>query len=161
MLVLLTEPLANVALAFTPTSYFALGVLGLSVIASLSGASLVKGLIAGVVGLMIATIGTDPVSGVNRFTFGSPELLSGVPPILIMVGLFAVSELLMQSSEPDWEKAAQAQVRIKIPSRAVWRRIAFPQALGSVIGTFEGITPGAGGTVASFLAYNEARRWSP
>ena len=66
VLVVLTEPLARIALAFTPPAYFALGVLGLSVIASLSGGSLIKGMIAGVIGLMIATIGTDPVSGVPR-----------------------------------------------------------------------------------------------
>src|SRR3954470_2415671 len=107
VLVLLTERLSSVALAFTPPSYFALGMLGLSVIASLGGESLIKGLMAGVVGLMIATIGTDPVTGLNRFTFNSPELLSGIPPILVMVGLFAVSELFVQSGEPGWEQTAQ------------------------------------------------------
>src|SRR5918999_529168 len=100
VLVLLTEPLSSLALAFTPTSYFALGVLGLSVIASVSGDSLVKGLMAGLLGLMISAIGTDPVTGVNRFTFNSPELLSGIPPILVMVGLFAIGELLTQSGAP-------------------------------------------------------------
>ena len=160
VLVLLTRPLARLALAFTPTSYFALGVLGLSVIASLSGDSLVKGLMAGVLGLMIATVGTDPVTGLNRFTFDSPELLSGIPPILVMVGLFAISELLVQSGEPGWEKADGTSTRIRFPSPAMWRRLAMPQAIGSVIGTIEGIMPGGGGTISSFLAYNEARRWS-
>jgi putative tricarboxylic transport membrane protein len=160
VLVLLTERLSSVALAFTPTSYFALGVLGLSVIASLAGESLVKGLMAGLMGLMIATVGTDPVAGLNRFTFNSPELLSGIPPILVMVGLFAMSELFVQSGEPGWEKAATGSVRIRFPNRAIWRRIALPQAIGSVIGTFEGIMPGGGGAISSFLAYNEARRWS-
>ena len=70
VLVLLAQPLSEVALAFTPTSYFALGVLGLSVIGSVSGDSLVKGLMAALLGLMISAIGTDPVTGVNRFTFG-------------------------------------------------------------------------------------------
>src|SRR3954471_15366064 len=96
MLVLLTEPLARVALAFTPPAYFALGVLGLSVIASLSQGSVLKGLMAGIIGCMIATIGTDPISGVPRFTFGTPDLLAGIRPILIMVGLYAVSEMLIQ-----------------------------------------------------------------
>jgi len=160
VLVLLTEPLASVALAFTPTSYFALGVLGLSVIGSVSGDSLVKGLMAAVAGLMISTIGTDPVTGVSRFTFGSPELLSGIPSILLMVGLFALGELLAQSGEPGWEKAPRAAARIRFPGPAMWRRIARPQAIGSVMGTFEGIMPGGGGTISAFLAYNEARRWS-
>jgi putative tricarboxylic transport membrane protein len=149
-----------VALAFKPTSYFALGILGLSVIASLSGDSLIKGLMAGIMGLMIATVGTDPVAGMNRFTFGSPELLSGIPPILVMVGLYAVSEILVQGSEPAWEKATRSDARIRFPSRAMWKRLAIPQTIGSIIGTFEGIMPGAGGTISAFLAYNEAQRWS-
>jgi putative tricarboxylic transport membrane protein len=160
VLVLLTEPLSRVALAFTPTSYFALGVLGLSVIASVSGDSLVKGLMAGLLGLMIATIGTDSVTGVSRFTFDSPELLSGIPPILVMVGLFAIGELLAQSGAPGWEQASASAARIRFPGPATWRRIARPQAIGSLMGTFEGIMPGGGGTISAFLAYNEARRWS-
>jgi len=160
VLVLLTRPLSRVALAFTPTSYFALGVLGLSVIASVSGESLTKGLMAGLIGLMIATVGTDPVTGLNRFTFGSPELLSGIPSILVMVGLFAIGELLAQSGETGWQQADAASTRIRFPSPAIWRRIARPQAIGSVMGTIEGIMPGGGGTISAFLAYNEARRWS-
>ena len=160
VLVLLTEPLSRLALAFTPAAYFALGVLGLSVIATVSGDSLVKGLMAGVLGLMISTVGTDPVTGLNRFTFDSPELLSGIPPILVMMGLFAICELFVQSGQPGWEKAARASARIRFPGPALWRRIALPQMIGSIIGTFEGIMPGGGGTISAFLAYNEARRWS-
>ena len=77
-----------------------------------------------------------------------------------MVGLYAMSELLVQCGEPGWEQATRASARIRFPGPALWRRIALPQAIGSVIGAFEGIMPGAGGTVASFLSYNEARRWS-
>ncbi|MBI2186959.1 MAG: tripartite tricarboxylate transporter permease [Acidobacteria bacterium] len=160
VVVLLAEPLSTVALAFTPQAYFALGVLGLSVIASLARESLLKGLMAGVLGLMIATIGTDPVTGLNRFTFGSAELLSGIPPLLVMVGLFAVGELLAQSGETGWGQTVAERARIRFPGPAVWRRIALPQAIGSVIGAFEGMMPGGGGAVSSFLAYNEARRWS-
>jgi putative tricarboxylic transport membrane protein len=160
VLFLLTEPLSTVALAFTPAAYFALGMLGLSVIASLSRESLVKGLMAGVLGLMISTIGTDPVTGLNRFTFDSPELLSGIPPILVMVGVYAIGELLAQSAEPGWRQAARERARIHFPRPTMWRRIALPQAIGSMIGTFEGMMPGGGGAISSFLAYNEARRWS-
>jgi putative tricarboxylic transport membrane protein len=160
MLVLMTGPLARVALAFTPPAYFGLGILGLSVIASLGGKSLLKGLIAGVLGFMVATIGTDPVSGVPRFTFGSPDLLGGIRPILVMVGLFAVSELMAQVTEPPWARADQRAARLKLPDWATWKRMFKPQAIGTVIGTFEGVTPGAGGTIAAFLSYNEARRWS-
>jgi putative tricarboxylic transport membrane protein len=159
LLVLLSEPLAGVALAFTPPAYFALGILGLSVIASLSGASLVKGLIATVLGLMIATIGTDPVSGISRFTFGSSELLSGIKPILIMVGLFAMSELLMQASKLEDARVKTAP-RIQFPDNKMKKRLVIPQVIGGVVGGFEGVMPGAGGTIASFMSYNEAKRWS-
>jgi putative tricarboxylic transport membrane protein len=160
MLVLLTKHLAAVALAFTPAAYFSLGVLGLSVIAGLSGGSLLKGVIAAMIGLTISFIGSDPVSGVSRFTFGSADLLGGIKPILIMVGLFAVTEMLTQINEPQWAKANKSAARLKLPDWAMTKRIWKPQALGAVIGTVEGVTPGAGGTIAAFLAYSEAKRWS-
>lgn len=160
MLVLLTEPLARVALSFTPMAYFALGVLGLSVIASLAGESLIKGMAAGIIGLMIATVGSDPISGIPRFTFDQADLLDGIPPILVMVGLFAVSELLQQSSMGEWRKTDRNMTRLRFPNAALRRRLIKPQLFGSVIGTFEGVMPGAGGTIASFMSYNEARRWS-
>lgn len=160
MLILLSEPLAEVALAFTPMAYCALGVLGLSVIVSLSGNSLMKGLGAAVLGLMVATVGSDPISGVSRFTFGQPELLDGIAPIIVMVGLFAVSELLRQASAPVWEKPTGTGTQLKLPDGPMRRRLVKPQLLGSAIGTVEGVMPGAGGTIASFMSYNEARRWS-
>ncbi len=160
MLVLLTRPLADLALQFTPMSYFALGVLGLSVIASLAGESILKGLAAGLLGLMVATVGSDPISGVPRFTLGQAALLDGIAPILVMIGLFAVSELFLQSSQSAWEKAARESTRIRFPDGKMRRRLFKPQLIGSLVGTVEGVIPGAGGTIASFLSYNEARRWS-
>jgi putative tricarboxylic transport membrane protein len=77
-----------------------------------------------------------------------------------MVGLFAVSELIAQVIEPDWEKPAGRGARLKLPDWAMWKRLAKPNGIGAVIGAVEGATPGAGGSVAAFLAYNEARRWS-
>ncbi|MEO1470781.1 MAG: tripartite tricarboxylate transporter permease [Pseudomonadota bacterium] len=160
-LVIFTEPLASVALAFSFPAYFALGVLGLSVIASLSGGSLVKGLMAGIVGLMIASVGTDPLSGVGRFTFGQAELLSGIPFILVMVGLFAVSELMLQAGKPEGERRETVQTRIRLPTFRSWRKLWRSQGIGGGIGIFEGVMPGAGGSIAAFMSYNEARRWSP
>lgn len=160
MLILLTEPLSRLALLFTPASYFALGILGLSVIASLSGKSLLKGAAAAVLGLMVATIGTDPNSGVSRFTFGSPELLEGVAPIFVMVGLFAISELMTRSGIASDTMGAQEPIRIRLPSLSLMNRLKRSQSIGAMIGTFEGLMPGAGGSIASFLSYNEAKRWS-
>lgn len=160
VLVLATESLAKVALAFTPAAYFSLGILGLSVIAGLSGGSLLRGLIAACIGLMLSFIGSDPVSGVPRFTFGSADLLGGIKPILVMVGVFAVAEMLVQIGEPAWNKAIKSQAKLKLPNWAMSRRLAKPQAIGVAIGTVEGVTPGAGGTIAAFMAYSEAKRWS-
>jgi putative tricarboxylic transport membrane protein len=159
MLILLTEPLANIALLFTPMSYFGLGILGLSIIASLSGGSLLKGLIAAILGVMVATVGTDPISGVSRFTFGMPELLAGIKPILIMIGLFAVSELMRQSGIKSLEGATET-VRVRLPNWLTMRKMGKAQGIGCVVGTFEGLMPGGGGSIAAFLSYNEAKRWS-
>jgi putative tricarboxylic transport membrane protein len=160
MLVLMTEPLARFALLFRPTTYFGLGILGLSVIASLSGKSLLKGASAAVVGLMVSTIGTDPISGVSRFTFGSPDLLEGVTPLFVMVGLFAVTELMTRTGVPATGLKPSALVRVRLPRFSMMKKIARAQGIGCTVGSMEGLMPGAGGSVAAFIAYNEAKRWS-
>jgi putative tricarboxylic transport membrane protein len=159
-LIVFTEPLAKVALSFNFPAYFALGILGLSVIVSLSNGSLIKGLMAATLGLMVATVGTDPLSGVTRFTFGLPDLLTGIEYVIVMVGVFAVSELMMTANTPDWGKTDQRQTRIKLPTFAKWRKLWRAQGIGSGVGIFEGVMPGAGGSIAAFMSYNEARRWS-
>ena len=159
MLVMLTEPLSWLALLFTPASYFGLGILGLSVIASTSGGSLVKGLASATVGLMISTVGTDPISGVTRFTFNSADLLNGIEPVLVMVGLFAMTELMSQSGSRSVTKL-NGSIRIKLPSFGLMNRLKRSQFIGCLLGLFEGLTPGGGGSIAAFMSYNEARRWS-
>jgi putative tricarboxylic transport membrane protein len=160
MLILMTEPLSRLALQFRPTSYFGLGILGLSVIASLTGKSLLKGMAAATLGLMVSTIGTDPMSGVSRFTFGSPDLLEGIAPIFVMVGLFAVTELMMRSGVPPITINSATSIRVRLPKFPMMRKIARAQGVGCAVGSLEGLMPGAGGTLASFIAYNEAKRWS-
>ncbi|HUG62703.1 MAG TPA: tripartite tricarboxylate transporter permease, partial [Methylomirabilota bacterium] len=162
LLATLTKPLSGLALMFTPPAYFALGLLGLSIIASVSEGSMVKGLIAGVLGLMLATVGTDPLSGVTRFTFGEPELLEGVHFILVMLGVFAVAELMskLADNEPDDKLRPETVSKLQLPSLSKLWSLRRAQAIGWIVGALEGPVPGAGGTVASFLSYNEARRWS-
>ena len=159
MLILLTEPLSWLALAFTPPSYLGLGILGLSVIASMTGESLVKGLAAAVIGLMVSTIGADPISGVTRFTFDVPDLLNGIEPVLVMVGLFALTELMNQSGSSDLAQF-RTSVRIKLPTLSMMNKLKRSQMIGCIFGLFEGLTPGGGGAIAAFLSYNEAKRWS-
>jgi putative tricarboxylic transport membrane protein len=160
MLIVLTEPLSRLALLFKPTTYFGLGILGLSVIASLSSKSLLKGLASAVLGLMISTIGTDSVSGVSRFTFGSPDLLDGIRPIFVMVGFYAVTELMTRARVTRSTMKPNTAIRVRLPRLPMMRKIARSQFVGCVIGTLEGLMPGAGGTIAAFIAYNEAKRWS-
>lgn len=100
------------------------------------------------------------MTGSTRFTFGFPELLGGIEPVLVMVGLFAVSELLAQTAQRKAPIVIKSNARIEFPDWKLARRLIPAQMIGNIIGTFEGIMPGAGGTVASFLAYNEARRFS-
>ncbi|WP_246702433.1 tripartite tricarboxylate transporter permease [Starkeya sp. ORNL1] len=161
LLTLSAQQLSKVALFFTPPAYFALGILGISVIASLSSGQVVKGLIAGVLGLMLATVGTDPVSGVTRYTFGYAELLGGIPVIVVMMGMFAISELMIQARERDWpEQVTERSTRLKLPSlRKLWQ-LRVPQFIAVVLGLIEGLTPGGGGSIAAFMSYNEAKRWS-
>src|SRR6267378_3190551 len=118
------------------------------------------GLAAATLGMMVATIGTDPVSGVSRFTFGSPDLLEGIAPLFIMVGLYAVTELMTRTGVVTTIAKPFASIRVRLPRFSMMKKIARSQAVGCAIGTVEGLMPGAGGTVASFIAYNEAKRWS-
>lgn len=157
-----TEKLAQVALYFTPPAYCALGILGISVVASVSSGAMVKGVIAGILGLMISTVGTDPISGVGRFIYGQADLLEGISIIIVMMGLFALSEQMMQAGQPDMaaNREAQRSTRLVLPSLKTLWRLRVPQVIAWILGLIEGLTPGGGGSIASFLSYNEAKRWS-
>jgi putative tricarboxylic transport membrane protein len=108
---------------------------------------------------MIATVGADPIAGINRFTFGIPELLGGIEPVLVMIGVFALSELMVQSGAPELAELKE-KIRIRLPSLDMMNRLKRSQFIGGIMGLFEGLTPGGGGSIAAFLSYNEARRWS-
>ncbi|MEC8917485.1 MAG: tripartite tricarboxylate transporter permease [Pseudomonadota bacterium] len=160
VMVMAAPALARIASSFGPPEYFALAIFGLSMLASISGKSPVKNLIGGALGLLIATVGVDLTTGVERFTFGVPELYEGISFIPILIGLFAVSELLSQSDVIDRAKERISLTAIKLPTRedfkGVWKTI----LRSSGIGTFIGILPAEGSTMAAMIGYNEARRWS-
>lgn len=160
ILVAFAVPLSRVALAFGPPEYFAFGVFGLALISSFVGRDLVKGGISAVLGLMLATVGTDPFSGTPRFTFGSVDLVSGVAAPAGMIGLFAVSEIFYQVAQGvDWERI-RGRYTTKLPSLLELWKLRVATLIGIVFGTLEGLLPGGGGAIASFMAYNEAKRWS-
>jgi len=160
ILVAMAVPLSKVALAFGPPEYFALGVFGLALISSFVGRDLVKGAISAVLGLIIATAGTDPFSGTPRFTFGTLDLLTGVELVAGMIGLFAVSEILSRIAEGvHWERI-KGKYTTDLPTLLELWKVRVATFIGIVMGTIEGLLPGGGGAIAAFISYNEAKRWS-
>ena len=152
--------LAQVAYSFGPPEYFALGVFALSMLASISGEAPLKNLIGGCLGLLIATVGIDLTTGVERFTFGVPELYEGIQFIPVLIGLFAVTELLNQAQELGRERIAVAVSALKLPSLDDFRRVKNTILRSSGIGIFVGVLPAEGSTMAAMIGYNEAKRWS-
>jgi putative tricarboxylic transport membrane protein len=159
MLILTAQSIAGFALAFGPADYFALAVLGLSLISALAGNSLLRGLVGLLIGLFVATIGIDPVDGIPRFVM-MPELLSGVSLVAALIGLFALSEVLEMletSSEPPQPLTAipdlTSQLSMLWPHRG-------PLVRSTIIGFVIGVVPGAGATIASLTAYVTEKRLS-
>jgi putative tricarboxylic transport membrane protein len=161
VVLMFTAPaLARLAYQFTPPEYFALAVFGLSMLASISAGAAIKNIIAGVFGVLLATVGMDMMTGVERFTFGVWELSEGISFIPVMIGIFAVSELLVQSTMVNRIVQRVALTAVKLPSRADYRKTWRTILRSCGIGTFIGILPAEGATVASLIGYNEAKRWS-
>ena len=154
-LMLIAPPLARFALRFAPPEYFALMVLGLAMVVFLAGESMVKALLAMLLGLWIATIGIDLFSGESRFTFGQAKLLGGVDFIAATVGIFAIAEVLVNlESKGGAELFKLAKgLRNLLPTLQDLKDCRFAFLNGSIIGFFVGALPGAGATVASFLSY--------
>ena len=150
--------LSTVALAFGPPEYFALIFLGLSMITSLGSESLAKGLVAGAFGLLLGTVGMDTGVGVSRFTFGILELDNGVNFIAVLIGMFAVSQSLLNLKKSLSHAFYKGKMTGLLPSLADLRESAGSILRGTVLGTFIGMLPGAGATAAAFMSYSiEAR----
>lgn len=160
ILIFLTPLLANFALAFASPEYFALAFLGLTVVASLSGNNLVKGFIGVLFGLFIATIGIDALTGDPRFTFNYGPLMSGVSFIPVLIGLFAVSEVLRRVQQAKKLEKRDARVNSELPSFNLLKRLSNVIARSSLIGVFVGILPGIGATTAAMLSYSQAANHS-
>ncbi len=158
-LMLVAPVLAKVAVSFGPPEYFALMALGLTAVVSLSDKSLVKGLMAAVFGIMVSIVGIDRQTGTQRYTFDSLHLLQGVDFLVVALGVFALAEvfvmLLKGRDEKGYVKQALGSLKL---TRAEVREIAGPVARSSTQGFFVGVLPGAGATVASFLAYITEKR---
>lgn len=152
-LVLLAEPLSNVALKFGPAEYFSLMLLGLAAVSGLAGKSITKALIMTVFGLMLGTIGIDAVSGIARFTYDMPVLYGGLEFLTIAVGLFALGEVFKTIFEKDDEDGKIAKINRILPTKQDMKDSTGPILRGSILGFFIGVLPGAGATLASFFSY--------
>ncbi len=158
-LVVVATPLSRLALSFGPPEFFALLLVGLCLVTSLAGRSLVAGVLMTVVGLMIAMIGIDPVRGAPRFTFGMPDLYDGVGFIPVVMGLFGIGEILITAEAPA-RQVLKTKLTGLLPSREEWRRSLGAIARGTGIGFFLGLIPGVGSIIPTFMAYVLEKRLS-
>src|SRR5499427_2856131 len=154
-LMLVAPWLAKIALSFSSPEYFGLMSLGLAMVVLLAGRSLLKALLAGLLGLWIATMGTDLFSSTSRFTFGRMELLAGVDFVVVAIGVFAVGEVLHSLEETEEVRLLPIPkgVRNLLPTRQDMKDCRFAFFNGSVVGFLVGVLPGGGSTIASFLSY--------
>ncbi|MBW1645234.1 MAG: tripartite tricarboxylate transporter permease [Deltaproteobacteria bacterium] len=161
-ILLLTAPLlATFALKFGPPEYFLLALLGLAGIVSMAEdeSRLVKALISGLLGLVMAVVGTDPISGMLRYTMGITDLYDGIAFMPALIGMFSISQMLELTGEAGGIVTGEPQLD-RLKREPLPPGIGKPIALGSIVGTIIGILPGEGATIAAFVSYNIARRRS-
>ena len=159
-LMLLAPTLAEWALRFGPPEYTALLLMGLFILAYMSGGSMLKTLAMAAFGLMLGMIGIDIMSGYTRFSFGIVELGDGVGIVPVAVGLFGVSEILLAAGGADAPKVQRPKLRDLVPSREEFRLSAGPIARGSLLGFLIGIIPGSAHIISTFVSYGVERRIS-
>lgn len=155
----MSPALSRVAIKFGPPEYFAVTILGLSTVASVIGSSKIKGLIACLLGLSASIVGLDLIVGVPRFTFGFVEVLGGFDLIAVLIGMFAIPQIMEDVTKPRQKLICESVKRVTIPFKELssnW----FNFIRSSIIGTWIGLLPGAGGSIASLLAYDQARQAS-
>ncbi|MBQ9301095.1 MAG: tripartite tricarboxylate transporter permease [Clostridia bacterium] len=161
---LLSAPLSKAALAFGQGDLFAITFLGLSILVVLDTEHILTTIISGLLGLLLACIGQDPMAGVARLTFGQTSLLSGMEMIPVLIGLFAVTEVLKQTNAKKRLSAddgvGKGKVSTKMPSPSEIWQIKWVMLRCAVVGTVVGILPGAGATIASFMCYTMENKLS-
>ncbi len=160
VLILFSLPLAKVALAFGPAEYFALAIFGLTIISSLSTGNWKKSLVATFIGLFLNTVGMDPFTGYQRFTFGVPELSDGLGFIPALIGLFALGEIFFLIEKGIAEHVDVRAIVSKLPGIRELKKLIGTIVRSSIIGTIIGVVPGAGATIAAFIAYSQEKRFS-
>jgi putative tricarboxylic transport membrane protein len=160
-LMILSNPLASVALLFGPAEYFSLMCLGLSLVTYLTQGSVLRGLAMAGMGLFLSLIGQDLITGQARFTFGLTGLIDGVGLVPLVMGLFGISEVLLNLEKLD-EKREVLKTRFKnlFPTKGDWQKSTVAIGRGTLIGFFLGILPGGGAVISSFISYAVEKRFS-
>jgi putative tricarboxylic transport membrane protein len=159
ILVVFSAPLAGLATRFHPAEYFALAVFGLATVASMAGGNALRAFIAALIGLLLNTIGTDPISGFTRFSLEVTPLSDGFMLIPALIGLFALSEVFI-AADSRKQPEAEATASGSWPRLVEYWRLKRTIFLSSAIGTVVGVFPGAGAVIASFIAYDASKRIS-
>lgn len=159
-LILFAGWLASFALSFGPPEFFTLILFSLTIIAGVSGDNLLKGLISAAMGLLVATIGLDLVYGTDRFTFGEPNLMGGLNFIGVLIGLFAIPEIIEYARKPRNEDEKVRELGDRHVTFAEYKKCFKSIIRGSIIGVVLGSIPGIGAAPSAFLSYSEARRKS-
>jgi putative tricarboxylic transport membrane protein len=146
-------PLARIALKFGPPEYFSLMILGFMILSYLSGGSVLKALMMAALGIFLGTIGQDRMVGTLRFTYGLDVLMDGVGLVPVVMGLFGISEVLINIEKSMKQEIFKTQIKNLLPNRRDWADSFWPIIRGSVLGFFLGILPGGGAIIASFASY--------
>lgn len=160
LLLVATPPLAALALRFGPPELFSLALFGLSVTSSMIGGNVLKGLIVAGLGLLLSTIGMDPIEGYPRFTFGLPSLMGGIELVPLLIGVFALPQVLeMAERQGTIARAEKVVGRVFLSFKEI-KSLAGTLVRSSIIGMIIGIVPAAGPETATFISYDYAKRWS-
>lgn len=152
--------IAGIALKFSAEEYVGITLIGLSIIAIISPGSTVKGLIAGTFGLIIGTAGLDPIGSFPRMVFNKPELFDGVSEIPVMIGMYGLSEMLIQISDEKHITIITQKLKNVLPSFKKVLKLIPTVFRSSIIGVIIGAIPAAGGSIASLVAYGQEKRFS-
>ena len=159
-LMLLAPPLAAMALKFGPPEYTTLMILGLTVLTFLVKGSMVKALMMAAFGMFLSTVGLDAVSGVARLSFNRVELMDGIGMVPVVMGLFGISEVLLNLEKTFGREILKGKIKDYLPTKEDWRKSHKPILRGSFLGFFLGILPGGGAILASFVSYALEKRVS-
>lgn len=159
-LMLFAPTLARFALRFGPPEFFSLALMSLTLVTYVSKGSLISGIVMACFGLCLSMVGTDPITARSRFTFGFSSLMDGFELVYVAMGLFGLSEVLINLSQSVKTEILEAKISGLLPTRQDWKDSAMPIARGTVLGFFLGILPGFGAAITTFVSYALEKKFS-